>query len=127
MTLGGLALGTAAWLNRHLRHSSSSSTNEFINERHMRTFLVRQRIDPECVEAIREPISRTISEDDPSSLLSPGGATTASLFLNRNLTDPELVWYIELPRSVIAAWGISVSPMAFRMRGLLMSSLRSVR
>ena len=104
MILGGIALGTAAWLNRHLRRSTSPSTNEFINERHMSAFLVRRRIDPESVEAIIKSVSRTISEDDPSPLLSPEGATTASLFLNRNLTDPELVWYVELPRSVVAAW-----------------------
>ena len=104
MILGGLALGTAAWLNRSLRRSSSTSTDEFINERHMRAFLVRRRIDPERIEAIREAVTGTISKDDPSPLLRPEGATTASLFLNRDSTDPDLVWYVELPRSVVADW-----------------------
>lgn len=104
MILSGVALGAAAWLNWHLRHSTSPSTNEFINEQHMRAFLVRRRIDPESVESIIKFVSRTISEDDPSPLLSPEGATTASLFLNRNQNAPKIVWYVEFPRSVVTAW-----------------------
>ena len=104
LILSGLAAGTVAGLHRYLSRSHSPSTDEFLNERHMRAFLVRRRIDPEYIEAIRDVVSGTISEDDPSPLLSPEGATTASLFLNRNPIDPELVWYVELPQSVTADW-----------------------
>ncbi len=86
--------------------------DEFIDERHMKAFLVRRRIDSECVEAIREAVSRTIAEDDPSPLLSLEGATTASLFLNQDSAEPELVWYVELPRSVITDWDHSEEVIA---------------
>ncbi|ELY91805.1 hypothetical protein [Natrialba taiwanensis] len=104
LILGGLVFGTAAWLHRSLRRSDISSTDEFIDERHMWAFLVRRRIDPQHVDAIREAVSKAMFEDEPSALLSLDGATTASLFLNRDPTTPELVWYVELPRSAIADW-----------------------
>lgn len=97
LILGALTFGTVAWLYRSLRRSSSPSTDEFINERHMQAVLVRRHVDPEPIEAVREAVSGTIPENDPDPLLSPEGATTASLFLNRNPTHPELVWYVELP------------------------------
>lgn len=70
----------------------------------MKAFLFRRRINPERIEAVREAVSTTISEDDPSPLLSSMGVTTASLFLNQDPTTPELVWYVELPHSAITDW-----------------------
>ena len=104
LLLGGLTAGTVAGLKWYLHRSDSPSTDEFLNERHVNAFLVRRRIDPDHVEAIREAASGTIFEDDPSPLLSPEGATTASLFLSSDTADPELVWYVELPQSVTAEW-----------------------
>lgn len=104
LVLGGLTAGTVAGLKWYLSRPDPPSADEFLNERHVRAFLVRRRIDPECIEAIREAVSETISGDDPNPLLSPEGATTASLFLDQDATDPELAWYVELPQSVTADW-----------------------
>ncbi|WP_202911751.1 DUF6176 family protein [Natrialba swarupiae] len=87
---------------------SEAVDDEVVTERHAAAFLVRRRLDADgldadALEGIVAEVRRRVAEDDPDWLLGVDAATTASLFLDRT-AQPELVWYVEVPRSVTATW-----------------------
>ncbi|SDR28456.1 hypothetical protein [Natronobacterium texcoconense] len=83
--------------------SASGSETDVITERHATAALVRRRVDPAGLESLREHVAETVVDGDPNRLLGLEAVTTASLFLTGEREEPELVWYVEGPRSA-AAW-----------------------
>ncbi|RQG93331.1 hypothetical protein EA462_03425 [Natrarchaeobius halalkaliphilus] len=73
--------------------------NDVITERHAGAFVVRRRLDPDRIEAVLERVDRRCADGDPDWLLGVDGASTASLFLDRSSDEPELRWYVEVPRN----------------------------
>lgn len=112
--LGGAIAGAAAygWTNR--RDGSRPRTEPAATERHATAFLLRRRIDPDQVDAVREAARTSFETSDDEDededkgdrnvdrLLGLEGAATASLFLDRAGNEPSLVWYVEVPRTVLA-------------------------
>lgn len=113
--LGGAILGAAAYGWTNTRDGSRARTEPAATERHATAFLLRRRIDPDQVDAVREAARTSFErsddegededEDDRNEdrLLGLEGAATASLFLDHGAGEPSLVWYVEVPRSVLAA------------------------
>ncbi|SFC26148.1 hypothetical protein SAMN05444422_106115 [Halobiforma haloterrestris] len=91
--------GTRGDAGHESTRTPETSTGAVITERHATAALVRRRVDPDQLESVRERAA-SLADDGPESLLGLEGASTASLFLDTEET-PELVWYVELPRSVI--------------------------
>lgn len=102
VVLGAIAAGIG-YAQYRKRSASATSESGVITERHATAFLVRRRVDESRLESIREAASRAC-DDDPARLLGLEGVTTASLFLDTGEEGPELIWYVELPRSAIADW-----------------------
>lgn len=80
--------------------SRETTGADAITERHATPFLVRRAIDPERVDELRDHVVETLSGADPDALLGLDGASTATLFLDGE--EPQLVWYVEVPRAVLA-------------------------
>ncbi|QSW99682.1 hypothetical protein [Haloterrigena alkaliphila] len=106
------AIGAAAYAASRSRTEPSASeqrepsgnAQRIITERHGAAFLVGRRIDPGRVDAVTEHVVRTLTGSDSRRLLGLEGASTASLFLDRRGDEPELVWYVEVPRAVVSEW-----------------------
>lgn len=86
------------------QHESAGDEQRLITERHGAAFLVDRRIESGRVDAVTERVERTLAGSDPQRLLGLEGASTASLFLDRSGSDPELLWYVEVPRTIVAKW-----------------------
>ena len=99
--LAGTVLAAAVYGRRRLRETSTPAT---ITERDAAAFLVRRPVDPDGLEAVRETVAERISTGDPEAILGLEGASTASLLLDSEGERPELVWYVEVPRSVVDRW-----------------------
>ncbi|WP_436344668.1 hypothetical protein [Natronorubrum sp. FCH18a] len=102
LLLGAVLAG--AYYRQRSRTEPSTDEGSVITERHMTAFLVGRRLDSGRVEAIETEISQMITGWDPSRLLGLEDAGTGSLFLDRSGVDPELLWYVELPRAVVDEW-----------------------
>lgn len=102
------ALAAAAYARTRSRSQSRTdrvaTDGRIITEHHAAAFLVGRRIEPNDVEAVLDRVERTFAGVDPQRLLGLEGASTATLFLDRSGVDPELVWYVEVPRAVVTAW-----------------------
>lgn len=104
----GLALGAivaaVGYLRRRRRSDADAETepSTAVTEREATAALVRRRVDPDRLESVREHALETLA-DDPVRLLGLEEVTTASLFLTTDRGEPELVWYVEAPRSA-ADW-----------------------
>ncbi|NKE34642.1 hypothetical protein GWG54_02185 [Natronococcus sp. JC468] len=101
-----LVLGTVVaglgYAQYRRRRGSAASDSRYITERHASAFLVRRRVDGDRLESVREAVAERYADpDDPRPLLGLEGATTASLFLDTG-SEPELLWYVEVPRSATA-------------------------
>ncbi|MFP8954823.1 hypothetical protein ACLI4Z_17950 [Natrialbaceae archaeon A-arb3/5] len=103
IAIGGAVLAGLGYYLYRTRTPSTSDTSRMITERHVGAFLVRRRIDPTRVEAVRNTVSEAVSEDEPRRLLGIDGATTATLFLETG-DEPALVWYVEVPQSTSSTW-----------------------
>ncbi|MDG5817992.1 hypothetical protein [Natronococcus sp. A-GB7] len=104
LALGTVVVAGLGYAQYRRRRGSAASDSRYITERHASAFLVRRRIDGDRLESVREAVvERCADPDDPQSLLGLEGATTASLFLDAG-DDPELIWYVEVPRSVMVDW-----------------------
>lgn len=86
------------------RRKPSGNEQRIITERHGAAYLVGRRIEPDRVDAVTKHVERTLTESDPQRLLGLEGASTATLFLDQSGGAPELVWYVEVPRAVVAEW-----------------------
>lgn len=120
--LGAAIAGTAyCWHRRRVGTASfdrdgATTDREPITERHTGAFLVRRRLEPDRLESVRAALERRrdehaehaerdeTDEHGADCLLGVDGATTASLFLDRNGDAPELVWYVEVPWTAVEAW-----------------------
>ena len=112
---GGLlvSVGLAGvYARNRSRAERSPDEGTIITERHATAVLVSRRIDPGHVETIETDLSRTGLGSDPNRVLGLEGASTASLFIDRSETAPELVWYVELPRAVVDEWDDPQSTVA---------------
>ncbi|ARS89760.1 DUF6176 family protein [Natrarchaeobaculum aegyptiacum] len=107
--LCGAIVGAAAYGWTKTRGRSRARTEPAATERHATAFLLRRRIDPGQIEAVRKAartsLERRNDEDDRNAnrLLGLERAATASLFLDRGGEESSLAWYVEVPRSVLAA------------------------
>ncbi|TYL39750.1 hypothetical protein CV102_05560 [Natronococcus pandeyae] len=105
LVLGAITVAAGVGYARYRRRSASATTEpRVITERHASAFLVRRRVDESRLESVREAVSQTCDDDGPDQLLGLEGATTASLFLDTGGEEPELIWYVELPRSATVDW-----------------------
>lgn len=105
VVLGAITVAAGVGYARYRRRSASATTEPgVITERHASAFLVRRRVDESRLESVREAVSQTCDDGDPDQLLGLEGATTASLFLDTGGEEPELLWYVELPRSAMVDW-----------------------
>ena len=112
---GSLLLGAGlagVYARDRSRAERSPDEGTIITERHATAVLVSRRIDPGHVETIENEISRTCLGSDPNRVLGLEAASTASLFIDRSETAPELVWYVELPRAVVDEWDDPQSTVA---------------
>jgi hypothetical protein len=104
LALGTVVVAGLGYAQYRRRRGSAASDSRYITERHASAFLVRRRIDGDRLESVREAVAELRADpDDPRPLLGLEGATTASLFLDAG-DDPELLWYVEVPRSVMVDW-----------------------
>ncbi|MFA9426393.1 hypothetical protein [Natronorubrum sp. A-ect3] len=112
---GGLLLGAGlagVYARDRSRAERLPDEGTIITERHATAVLVSRRIDPGHVETIEDEISRTCLGSDPNRVRGLEAASTASLFIDRSETAPELVWYVELPRAVVDEWDDPQSTVA---------------
>ena len=86
------------------QHAPSENRKRLITEHHGAAFLVGRRMESGRVNEVTDRVERTLTGSDPQRLLGLEGASTASLFLDRSGSDPELVWYVEVPRAVVSTW-----------------------
>ncbi|WP_306054882.1 DUF6176 family protein [Natronococcus wangiae] len=100
VVLGALVAGVG-YARYRRRSASAASQAGMITERHASAFLVRRRVDGSRLESVREAVSETFAGGEPGRLLGLEGASTASLFLDPGGEVPQLIWYVELPRSAI--------------------------
>ena len=99
-----LAVAAVAYGRHRSRSDSARCDPPAATEREGAAFLVRRRVDPESVESLRAHVAGIVSGGDPEPVLGLEEVTTASLFLDLEGADPELVWYGEVPRSATASW-----------------------
>ena len=99
-----LAVAAVAYGRRRSRSDSSRRDPPAATEREGAVFLVRRRVDPTELESLRAHVAGIVSRGDPEPVLGLEGATTASIFLDHEDAVPELVWYLEVPRSVTDRW-----------------------
>lgn len=99
-----LAVAAVAYGRQRSRSDSARCDPPAATEREGAAFLVRRRVDPERVESLRAHVAAIVPRGDPEPVLGLEEATTASLFLDLEGADPELVWYLEVPRSVADRW-----------------------
>ncbi|MCU4972092.1 hypothetical protein OB955_05015 [Halobacteria archaeon AArc-m2/3/4] len=105
------------WYRSRSETTGSEPTDGPITERHVAAFLVSRRLDPDDLETVSESVSHAQRTADGAGwVLGIDGATTASLFLDRGREgpetegegklepEPELVWYVEIPRSTLEEW-----------------------
>jgi hypothetical protein len=103
IVLGALVAGVGYAQHRR-RSASTARESRYITERHASAFLVRRRVDEDRFEDVREAVAECCADPgDPGPLLGLEGATTATLFLDAD-GEPELIWYVEVPRSATAGW-----------------------
>ncbi|ELY59145.1 hypothetical protein C491_07386 [Natronococcus amylolyticus DSM 10524] len=104
LALGAVVVAGLGYARYRRRRGSAASDSRYITERHASAFLVRRSVDGDRLESVREAVSELCADpDDPGPLLGLEGATTASLILDAG-DDPELLWYVEVPRSATADW-----------------------
>ena len=100
--VAGTILAAVAYGHRRRRTEAASRTPPAITEREVAAFLARRPIDPEGLESVTEAVAAVVSRGDPGPVLGLEGASTASLFLDHERV--ELLWYVEVPRSMTAGW-----------------------
>ncbi|ELY64302.1 hypothetical protein [Natronococcus jeotgali] len=104
LVLGAVVVAGLSYAQYRRRRGSAASDSRYITERHAGAFLVRRRVAGDRLESVREAVAeRCADPDDSRPLLGLEGATTASLFLDTG-SEPELIWYVEVPRSATADW-----------------------
>ncbi len=99
-----LVVAAVAYGRHRVRSDSDGTTPPAITERNAAAFLVQRRVDPERLESLRDHVAGIVSGGEPAPVLGLEGATTASLLLDLEGDVPELVWYVEVPRSVTDRW-----------------------
>lgn len=100
----GATLAGVAYYRRRVRTDAENRDTDPITERHSGAFLVRRRIEHDRIEDVRDAVCRRSVESRDDWLLGVERASTASLFLDRNGDDPDLVWYVEVPWAAVEAW-----------------------